>query len=73
MKLSEAEDFKQRIQAALKIAWEYGNIEGSHHRKWSIDQMVRVLAGSQYQEFLLDYSEGEDGPDTYKWDEGIAP
>lgn len=27
----------------------------------------------EYQALMIDYRAGEDGPDTYEWDEGIAP
>ncbi len=26
-----------------------------------------------YRAFVADHNDGEDGPDTYHWDEGIAP
>jgi hypothetical protein len=27
----------------------------------------------EYTEFVRDYEDGEDGPETYSWDTGIAP
>lgn len=27
----------------------------------------------EYREFIAEHNAGEDGPDTYSWDEGIAP
>jgi len=30
-----------RIQAALNLAYRYGQIDGGHHKAWVIDQMVR--------------------------------
>lgn len=60
---------------ALQVAAQYGQIDGAHHKAWVIDQMVRELLGTldSYEEWVRLYSEGEDGPDTYAWDEGIAP
>jgi len=58
---------------ALKIAWEYAGIDGSHHKAWVIDQMVRALLGDKYDKWIKAYCKGEDGPDTYSWDCGIAP
>jgi len=40
---------------------------------WTIDQMVRALTGKKYREWVAETKRGEDGPDTYDWDEGIAP
>jgi hypothetical protein len=57
---------------ALDLIGEYGGIDGGHHKQWLIDQLVRVLAGD-YTEWVRDYKDGEEGPDTYGWDEGIAP
>jgi hypothetical protein len=74
-----------RIDAALNFALRYGNIDGAHHKTWVIDQMVRALTGCQmnahgYQleskEYLAWVNEacnGKDGPDTYDWNEGVAP
>ena len=65
----------KRINKALKIAKNYSQIDGSHHKEWVIDQMVRALTGSkfEYDTFIRDYKVGEDGLDTYSWSEGIAP
>ena len=38
---------EERIKNALEIAWHYGCIDGAHHKMWTIDQMVRVLCGSE--------------------------
>lgn len=63
----------ERIAEALALAARYGGIDGIHHKTWLIDQMVRALSGDGYKSWLALYREGEDGPDTYAWDEGIPP
>jgi hypothetical protein len=86
-----------RIEKALKIAKNYGGIDGAHHKTWTIDQMCRALTGcplvevkatdhkgnpytyhklgesEEYYDFIREVMDGEDGPDTYEWDEGIPP
>lgn len=62
-----------RIAEALSVAHGYGSIDGDHHKMWVIDQMVRALTGDEYATFIAAHNDGEDGPDTYAWDEGIAP
>jgi hypothetical protein len=62
-----------KIQEALAIAMDWGFYEGGHHKAWTIDQMVRVLAGDNYEQLIKEECDGEDGPNTYEWDEGIAP
>lgn len=88
---------EERIRFALFCANQYAGIDGSHHKMWVIDQMVRSLTGcpdvikkatthdgveykyealgesEEYLEFVRQHNEGEDGPDTYEWDEGIPP
>jgi hypothetical protein len=64
---------QRRIQQALDIALEYGGFDGGHHKAWVIDQMVRALTGQGYSLFIKNACDGEDGPNTYTWDEGIAP
>lgn len=65
----------KEVKEALKIAFEYGQIDGSHHRLWAIDQMVRALTGKDYEKWVEEYEEVD--PDTgeseYFWEEGIAP
>ena len=61
------------VERALRIAYEYGAIQGDHHRAWVIDQMVRALTGSDYAEWVRERKAGADGSETHYWDEGIAP
>lgn len=62
-----------RIAAALEIAVKHGGHDGEHHKAWVIDQMVRVLAGDRYAGIVRAACMGVDGPETYRWDVGIAP
>lgn len=64
---------RELAQKAIELAVEYGGCDGAHHKMWVIDQMVRTLAGSRYDDIVADAKAGEDGPETYEWDEGIAP
>ena len=63
------------IEKALELARQYASIDGAHHKMWVIDQMVRALCESEaaYRRWIAEHNDGEDGPDTYSWDEGIAP
>lgn len=88
---------EKRIQEALDTAIRYGGTDGSHHKMWTIDQIVRILTGcprdevtaidcngieykyaplgesEEYKQLIKDACDGEDGPETYDWDIGIAP
>lgn len=64
---------EERIEAAIKLGLEYGDCESAHHKMWVIDQMIRLLAGDRYAALVAGRCDGEDGPHTYCWDEGIAP
>ena len=61
------------IEQALDVAMRYGSTDGDHHKMWVIDQMVRALTGPGYETWVAVATDGEDGPDTYSWEEGIAP
>lgn len=63
----------ERIKAALDIASRYASVDGAHHKDWVIDQMVRALTGDDYNRFVTNAKHGDDGPDIYEWNEGIAP
>lgn len=64
---------KKQIDYAIELSVRYGGIDGAHHKMWVIDQMVRALAGDDYARIVAEACDGEDGPDTYEWDVGIAP
>lgn len=66
---------EEKIKEALDIAWTYGTIDGSHHKMWVIDQMVRALCGSEdeYRKWTDEYEKPLEDSDYYAWDIGIAP
>ena len=65
----------ERIDKALSIAWRYAQIDGGHHKMWVIDQMVRVLCGSEveYKKWVERYETPLGDEDYYIWNVGIAP
>jgi hypothetical protein len=63
----------KKIRKAIELAVRFGGIDGDHHKSWVIDQMVRLLAGDQYDKIVTKAKAGEDGPETYSWNVGIAP
>lgn len=58
---------------ALELIVKYGGIDGGHHKAWVLDQVVRALTEDKYDDLVIHATDGEDGPDTYEWDTGIAP
>ena len=64
---------KDDAESALRVLLDYSQIDGAHHKAWVIDQAVRHLAGPYYEELIAAYKTGEDGPETYEWNEGIEP
>lgn len=68
-----SEHLNKKINDAITLAVQYGGIDGAHHKDWVIDQTVRILAGKRYEEIVRDACDGEDGPNTYEWSQGIAP
>jgi hypothetical protein len=64
---------RSRADRAIDLILNYGQDDGSHHKMWVIDQVLRKLAGTGYDAMITEYCEGEDGPDTYEWDTGVAP
>lgn len=64
---------QERIDKALDIINQYSQIDGAHHKAWTIDQVVRALTEGEYDDFVGNHCAGEDGPDTYDWDKGIPP
>lgn len=50
-----------------------GGVDGEHHKQWIIDQVLRMVTGEKYEAIITQWNHGEDGEDTYQWNNGIAP
>lgn len=63
------------IEKALALINNYGGIDGGHHKTWVIDQVVRILCvtDEKYREWVKEHQQGENGPEIYEWEIGIAP
>lgn len=67
---AQTKDLLKRFKAAVKIAHQYAQIDGGHHKTWVIDQMLRKLLGTkEYKAFVRKYTTNGE----YEWDIGIAP
>ena len=69
----ENEEKDKQIKKALDLIFEYGQIDGGHHKAWVIDQIVRILIKDKYDEWVKNYIYDEETGDTYTWDKGIVP
>lgn len=69
------EEAHKQVEEALEVIYRCGQIDGSHHKMWVIDQVVRKLMTEEhYAAWVEEYEsdpEYEDAP--YQWDAGIAP
>ena len=49
-----------KIQKALDSIYMFGGYDGSHHKQWLLDQLVRILA-DDYDKWVAEYEDGEKG------------
>jgi len=63
---------KSACSEVLSLIERYGGIDGAQHKQWVLDQIVRILA-VDYDKWVAEYCNGNDGPDTYEWDTGVPP
>jgi hypothetical protein len=70
---AERDHLRIAIDLAVNLGLDYGTGDGAHHKMWVIDQMLRALLGDEYEQHIRDTCYGDEGPDTYEWDTGIAP
>ena len=63
---------RERIDKAVKLMLEYGEIDGGHHKMWVIDQALQILLDEDYEAIMTEVSTDEDGT-VWEWDRGIAP
>ena len=71
--IDEINELQSRISKAKTLIEYYGGIDGGHHKQWVIDQVMRELLADDYDDWVKDMCDGDEGENTYDWDEGIAP
>jgi hypothetical protein len=59
---------QERIDAAMAVIVDFGDIDGAHHKQWVIDNIARCLLDHEYEAWVDAMSESD-----MPWDEGIAP
>ena len=73
-----------RLGGKADLAWAQRVVTEHHYLRqpvdararpmvYVIDQVLRILAGGEYDEVICTICAGDDGPDTYEWDKGIVP
>lgn len=62
-----------RICNATILAERFGMIDGEHHKQWLIDQMLREMLGSKYQEWRESYDHESTEEGYELWNEGVTP
>lgn len=56
------------------MIFDYGQLETADHKAWCLDQVAQILADApDYENRVTTYQDGEDGPETYLWDQGSRP
>lgn len=70
--MNEPNELQQRIDAATDLAYQFAGIDGAHHQRWVLDQMVRHLLGDEYAAWVARY-DAEPDSEGQEWDPGIAP
>ena len=65
----------EKDQTILNLIFRYGGIDGGHHKQWLLNEIVRTTTETEeeYEQWVDKYEDGENGPQTYFWDIGIAP
>ena len=62
----------RRVAGVVALIVDHGSIEGTHHLRWLVDQILREAAGSPaaYRAIVAAWEAEYPG---WTWDEGIAP
>lgn len=66
-------ELSAKVAAAMELIERYGQIDEAHHKLWVLDQIARIFQGDEYDRWVLEMKAGEDGPETYTYDAGVAP
>lgn len=70
------DEANSRLEKVTELIEQYGGIDGGDHKQWVIDQVMRIIKGDDYENWVKDMKgewDEEYGDYEYDWDEGIAP
>lgn len=67
---TERDALRVRIDKALGLLAEHGQVEGKHHTDWLLNQMLWALTGGDLEYFAWLGRHVQDG---HGWSAGIAP
>ena len=59
-------------EEVLNLIKSYAMVNSVENYQWILDQIVQILA-EDYNEFIAEYSDGDDGPFTFTWEKGKPP
>ena len=62
----------ERLKNIRKLIEAYGYIDGAHHKQWLLDQIMREIMGTQYDQWKYEYEHVNDEKE-YTWNQGIRP
>jgi len=65
-------DAQEKIDKAMDKLLDYVGCDGGHHKQHAIVEAIKILAGDKFEDVKREYCDGENGPDTYGWDDGTA-
>ena len=63
----------KNISNAIEVLTDGIFTDGGHHKQWALDQALRFLLGDKYDKYREKECDGEYGPNSYEWDQGIVP
>jgi len=73
MLLNHIDTLENRANNTVYVAQSFAQIDGAHHKMWTIDKMLRELLGKDgYVQFVKVYEEPYEGV-KHEWETGIAP
>jgi hypothetical protein len=74
----EKVEMNTKLREIEKLVINYSQIDGSHHKLWVFDQIMRIIKEDKYDEFVKWYEYTDEhgkiiNEKIYDWDKGIAP
>jgi hypothetical protein len=72
----KAKDLETKINSALDVIEAFGSTEGTEHKQWVIDQVVRKLLGEEaYEVWKENFGWDEECQERVygNWEEGSPP
>lgn len=68
----KVKEYQEKEDKIFELCSKLADIDGSHHKQWALIEIMKIIKGSEFDEWLKAWEIDEDG-EYIELDKGVAP